>query len=410
MASIKKLPNGRFKATVYVGRINGKQDKRYGTFDTEKEAKTWARDLEKDIEERNFSNMDNMRASAWFDKWLELNSNRIAPSTYVSYKLYVEKHFKPVFGDFKLGQIRELHIKQYINDKLKSLSSTTVRKHVLVLREMFYEALKIKSPCRDIEIPKPEKYKPYVLSEKEFQKILAAVKGTRDEPIVLLAAWCGLRQGEIFALKWNDVNWKENTIRIDENKAVSEAGYIDKRPKSENGIRNIAVPEVLISILKNYRMSLVKAENIVIGEKRNKSKQPADRKAFRHIFNKAIRSLLAKYKSDSIANVPEDKKPEFMAELNAIQERLFPMRPDSYSTYFGKLIKEKNLPPIRFHDLRHYHATWLYNQGIPDQYAAQRLGHDIKTLKGIYQHLEVNVEKEMDEIIRNRLGEAKPSR
>lgn len=398
MASIKKLPNGRFQATVFVGRLaTGKQDKRKKTFDSEKEAKTWARDLEKDIEDRKFTNMDNMRASLWFDEWLNINRNRLSPSTFVSYKLYVEKHFKPTFGAFKLGQIRELHIKKYVNDKLgNKLSPTTVRKHLLVLREILHDALKLKSPCRDIEILKPEKYIPHVISEEEFEQIHAAVKGTRDELIVLLSAWGGLRLGEIFGLKWNDINWKDETIRIDENKAVSENGYVDKKPKSDNSLRNVVVPQELISILKNYRMSII--------ETKDKSKKSA-----RYSFNRAIKALLIKHKSDSIASVPEDKKQEFMAELNTIQQRLFPMRPDSYSTYFGKLINKKKLPPIRFHDLRHYHATWLYNQGISDQYAAQRLGHDIKTLKGIYQHLEAGVQTKTDEIIRSRLGSRKTS-
>jgi integrase len=406
MASkVKKLLSGKFQIVVFIGRdANGKQLKKKITRDSEKEVKTVARELEQEIEERRYTNMVNMRASVWFDKWLELNCNRLSPSTYLSYKMYVKTHFKPAFGSFKLGQIRELHVKQYINDKLEFLSPTYVRKHIFVLREIFYEALKTKSPCRDIEIPKAEKYKPYVLTEKEFQQIHDTVKGTRDEPIILLSAWCGLRLGEIFALKWDDISWKDGVIRIDENKAISEKGYVDKKPKSENGLRNIAAPKELMLILKNYRMNLIEAENIVIGKKKNKSRKPADRKAFRHRFNKAIRALLVKYKSDSIANVPEDKKEEFITDLNAIQERLFLMRPDSYSTYFGEMIDDKKLPPIRFHDLRHYHATWMYKQGIPDQYAAQRLGHDIKTLKGIYQHLELETKTEIDEMIRIGLG------
>lgn len=93
------------------------------------------------------------------------------------------------------------------------------------------------------------------------------------------------------------------------------------------------------------------------------------------------------------------------------------MRPDSYSSRFGKIInihnsiidnpnlmqkirkgndrsigknikvlKEK-LPDVRSHDFRHYHATDLFNKGFSDQYAADRLGHDIMVLKKIYQHL-----------------------
>lgn len=402
MASIKKLDNGRFQATVFVGRdANGKQDKRKRTFDTEKEAKKWSRDLEKEIEERKYTNMDKTRASAWFDNWLELNKNSLSPSTYMSYKMYVNTHFKQAFGAFKLGQITEIHIKKYINDKLsinnkpKKLSSTTVRKHILVLREILYDALKDKSPCRDIEIPKPEKYKPYVLTEKEFEQIHDAVRGTRDEPIVLLSAWCGLRLGEIFCLKWDDVNWEIGIIRIDENRAISEDGYVDKKPKSDNGLRNIVVPQVLMAMLKSYRLEQATPDT------GKKGKIPESKKAIR----KWTRKLLKKYECKTIADVPEEQKEEFLAELREIQSRIFLMRPDSYSTYFGELIDEKKLPPIRFHDLRHYHATWMYNQHIPDKYAAQRLGHDIKTLKAIYQHLSVDVKDEMDNIIRVGFGE-----
>lgn len=396
MASIKKLPNGRFQATVFIGRdANGKQLKKKVTFDSEKEAKKFARDLEQEIEERKYTNMDNTRASAWFDNWLELNKNSLSPSTYISYKMYVEAHFKPAFGSFKLGQIKELHIKKYINDKLTDLSSTTVRKHILVLRKMLYDALKQKSPCTDIEVPKAEKYKPYVLSEKEFEQIHNAIKGTRDEPIVLLAAWCGLRLGEIFGLKWDDVNWEKGLIRIDENMAISENGYIDKKPKSDNGLRNVVVPQDLMTLLKSYRLEQATPDTV------KKGKVPESKKSLR----KWTRVLLKKYGSKTIEEIPEELKENFLAEFREIQSRIFLMRPDSYSTYFGELIDEKKLPPIRFHDLRHYHASWLYKRGIPDQYAAQRLGHDIKVLKGIYQHLEVDVKTETDNLIRSGFGE-----
>lgn len=396
MASIKKLDSGRFQATVFVGRdANGKQDKRKKTFDSEKEAKKWARDLEQEIEERKYTNMDNTRSSVWFDNWLELNKNSLSPSTYMSYKMYVETHFKPAFGSFKLGQIKELHIKKYINDKLKKLSSTTVRKHILVLRKILYDALKQKSPCADIEVPKAEKYKPYVLSEKEFEQIHDAVRETRDEPIVLLAAWCGLRLGEIFGLKWDDVSWENGTVRIDENMAISEDGYVDKKPKSDNGLREVVVPQPLMAILRDYRMEQATPDT------GKKGKVSESKKALR----KWTRVLLKKYDCKSVEEVPEEQKDDFLAELREIQNRIFLMRPDSYSTYFGELINEKNLPPIRFHDLRHYHASWLYKQGIPDQYAALRLGHDIKVLKGIYQHLQVDVKTETDNLIRAGFGE-----
>lgn len=64
-------------------------------------------------------------------------------------------------------------------------------------------------------------------------------------------------------------------------------------------------------------------------------------------------------------------------------------------------VLDKKLPIIRFHDLRHYHATELYSKGFSDQYAAQRLGHDIMVLKKIYQHLKESTKEKEDSRIKS---------
>jgi len=345
MASIRKLANGNYQATIFVDRdANGKQLRKYITKSTEKACKAAARELEQEIYDGRFIDIENVKLSTWMDKWLELNEQRLSPSTFVSYKIYVDAHFKPVLGKFKLNKINEIHIKEFMNDKLKTLSPTTVRKHILVLRRILEDALKHKNPARNVKVPHADEYKPYVLTASEFDLIYNSVKGTRDEVIVLLAAWCGLRRGEIFALKPDDINAKTNTIRIDESRSISEKGYVDKKPKSKNGLRLIAVPEYLMGLLETYRK-----------------------------------------------------------QQRKITDRIFQLRPDNYSSYFAEMIQKRKLPPIRFHDLRHFHATWLYNQGIPDHYAAQRLGHDIHVLKGIYQHLNVDRKLDIDDSIRNNL-------
>jgi integrase len=170
------------------------------------------------------------------EKWLELNKESLSPSTYASYLMYVDKHFKPYFKNLKLNQINEIHVKQYINDKLKDLSPTTVRKHFLILRRMLQDVLKHKNPAKDIKPPTKEDYKPHVLTDGEFKKIHDFFKGHKYEPIILLAAWCGLRRGEIFALKWDDIDWEKAILRIDEASCITKEGnYIDKKPKSKNG-------------------------------------------------------------------------------------------------------------------------------------------------------------------------------
>ena len=346
MASITKRPNGSYQASIYVGRDdNGKHIRRTVTKPTLRECKAAVKEIERELEDQNFSNVGNIGIIAWVDEWIGMNKTRLSPSTHATYKLYSRVHYAPFFKKLKLREVTDIHIRKFMSQQLGFLSPTTVRKHISVLNKILREALKDKNPAKYVELPSKAKYIPYPMTDFEFLKVHNAVKGTRDEPIVLLSAWCGLRRGEIFALKPDDVDWKNKTLRVDENTAINdEYDYVDKGPKSDNGYRTIVVPEYLMSLLESYRRSW--------GE---------------------------------------------------IPERLFNLRPDYYSSFFKDSIRDKHedFPPIRFHDLRHYHASWLYAMGIPDKYAAERLGHDIQTLKATYQHIGADRRQDIDNTVRN---------
>ncbi|MBC2721808.1 site-specific integrase [Desulfosporosinus sp.] len=345
MASFRKVKNG-YQATIYAGlKEDGTQDRRYATRPTLKECKAAAKEIERELEDKNFSNIGNIGVIAFINDWIETNKTRLSPSTHATYKLYSRVHYAPYFKKMKLREVEEIHIRKFMAKQLGFLSPTTVRKHISVLNKILREALRDKNPVKYVDLPSKAKYTPYPMTDFEFLKVHNAVKGTRDEMIVLLAAWCGLRRGEIFALKPNDVDWKKKTIRVDENTAINdEYDYVDKGPKSDNGYRDIVVPSYLMDLLEAYRKS-----------------------------------------------------------WDSIPERLFDLRPDYYSSYFKEYIidKHKELPPVRFHDLRHYHASWLYAKGIPDKYAAERLGHDIQTLKATYQHIGADRRQELDDTVRN---------
>lgn len=351
MASIKKRPNGTYQATIYVGRdADGKQLFKYVTRNTWKECKAAARDIEQALEEGRFVHIANIRLVEWIKKWMDMTT--LAPSTRATYQSYLKNHYKPYFKALKLKQITEIHIKKFMADKSKEVSQSSVRRMTSVLKSALADALKQKSPAREIKLPKEEKYVPRVPNDTEMQQIHDAVLGTRDEPIVLLAAWCGLRRGEIFALRWNDIDWKKGALRVDEAKSINEQNlYEDKRPKSENGLREVIVPEHLLALLDALRK-------------------------------------------------PKKKKKGQIVELSGSGHLIFDMRPDSWSSYWAKFVVDKPLPKHRFHDLRHYHACWLYARGIPDQYAAQRLGHDILMLKTVYQRLGLDRRVEIDDNIR----------
>lgn len=362
MASIRQNPNGTFTATVYVGRdANGKMLRKYITMDNKTELKKAARKLEVEVESHDLNHLALMKMSDYMDTWLNINKPLLANTTVKGYKMYIEHHFKPALGKLKVNQITDMHIKQYITDKISTLSTTTVRKHFFTLSKILGDALKGKNPCIGIKPPKNSDYKPKVPTEEEFKLIYNTFRAIslEDEIIILLAGWCGLRRGEIFALKIDDINEDNGTIRIDEAVALEEDGYqFDfKSPKSSNGIRTIVAPDYLMELLKAQAKLIKKTDDEVVELEKQKN-----------------------------TNVP-----------------LFKQNPHSFTKKYAKMIKDKDLslPKVRFHDLRHYHASLLYKNKVPDLYAAERLGHDIWVLKKIYQHLGLEEKKEIDQQVKN---------
>ncbi len=346
MASIKKRigKNGKvsWQAAVYTGRdANGVQLFEYVTRDTERECKKAARELEQQRDEGKLSKIPNMRFSPWAKEWLKINEGRLSSSTYATYEIFNTAHFEPEFGRLKLNQINETHIKRFMSKKLKSMKKSSVRRMMSVLKVMLHDALKHKSPLSDIKLPSDGRSESNIPTHEELDKIRADVKGTHYEAIILLAGWGGLRRGEILALKPDDLDKDNCIIRIDESRRINKhSQYEDGRTKSENGIRKIVIPDELMGMLWEIR------------------------------------------------------------KKNPQKTRLFEMRPDALTRWFSRSQKRFNWPDITFHSLRHYHASWLYENEIPDQYASKRMGHTVKVLKMVYQHIGVDREKLLDDKIK----------
>ena len=177
MANIRKLPNGRWEVTVYIGRDqNGKILRRYARAYSEREAKQIARDLENEIASKNITRVSMMKMTDWMETWFEITRPLIAPTTRKAYRLYIEKHFTPAFGDIRVCDLTDLHIKAYIANKLTvdELSPTTVRKHFYTLHKILFDALKYNSPMIGMKPPAPATFIPAVPKKEEFEQIRVA--------------------------------------------------------------------------------------------------------------------------------------------------------------------------------------------------------------------------------------------
>ncbi|WP_099469975.1 site-specific integrase [Konateibacter massiliensis] len=140
------------------------------------------------------------------------------------------------------------------NDK-NTVSINTVRKLNGFLKSVFTYAVKNdyirKKPANSVVWARKKIYKPNVYNEAQFLKLLNAVKGTDDEIPIVLGAGCGLRRGEMFGLKWKNIDFENNTISI-ETTAVRFDKNIEKKPKTITSKRTIVTPAYVTKTLEEY--------------------------------------------------------------------------------------------------------------------------------------------------------------
>ena len=196
--------------------------------------------------------------------------------------------------------------------------------------------------------PKYVEYVPNIYEMEQFNVLWQISKETYDRVPISLGAGLGLRRGEIFGLKWSDIDFDNNTVHIHNTKVRMSKEYT-KGTKNESSERIVTAPRYVIDVLRDYK----------------KEKQ---------VFN------INCYILDNI-------------------------KPDNYSKRFCNMLRKYKLPPTRLHDLRHYNATIMLDAGIPDKVAADRLGHkDTTMLKRVYQHTLKSMDLQASEILNDRLA------
>lgn len=348
MARLTKRKDGRYQTKVYLGIFNGKPKYKYVYGKTQKEVNQKVNEIKYKKENNLYINPKNMFLEEFLKEWLEIHKANIAETTYELYEMYIEKHISPHLGKIRLNKILPIHIQKFYNDKLKEQKGQTVRKYHNLLHKAFDYAVRneilLYNPCDRVDKPKNEKFAPEVCDDQTFFRLLEIVKGTFDEVPIMLAAGLGLRRGEVFGLRWQDIDFKKKTVKIRETK-VRFNEYTRKKPKSDSSIREITIPDVVIDTLIRY---------------------------------KSKKKVLSQYICDEY-------------------------QPDSYSKRFRRILDKNGLPPLRFHDLRHYNAVLMMKLGIPDRVGADRMGHSTtKTLKEIYQH----ATKDMDQLAAEKINQA----
>lgn len=288
-------------------------------------------------------------------------------TTYEQYTKILTKHIYPILGKLKLSELQPIHLQKYVDMKIKELKPQTVKIHLNVLSIALTYAYKLRmiddKIVDRIMIPKNNKFKNEIYTEEDLKILFEKVKDKNIELPIHLAVGFGLRISEILGLRWQDIDFENKVIHVRQITARVNGDVILKEPKTESSIRDLSGPQEIFEMLKKER-----------------KKQLQDRLKGRKMNEKLIFF---------------DKKGNPIAE-------------DCISQRFRRFLKNTGLKQIRFHDLRHAHATLLIQKNVNSKIISDRLGHsNITTTLNIYAHTMKEMDREAGEKIAESLYDVK---
>lgn len=249
--AVRRLPSGQYQAR-YRG-PDGIMRPADRTFPDKTTAEQWLATTEAEILTGNWLDPDagsvpfGQYAAAWIDERPNLR-----PSTIMAYRSVLRRHLMPTFGARAVSEIREQHVRQWYKAVLDAgVGSPTTTKAYVLLKAIFNTAvddgLIRRNPCRIKGAAaglSPER--PVVAVRQIFD--LAAAVGPRYRALVLLAAFCSLRWGELAALRRRDLDLETQTVRIERSLTpLPGGGHAFGPPKSAAGRRTVIIPVIIIA-------------------------------------------------------------------------------------------------------------------------------------------------------------------
>jgi integrase len=326
----------------------GKRKRRtvYGA--TKQEAQEKLRHLQGEADTGTLADAEKLTVGAYLQRWLDNTAkNTVRATTLERYEVLVRLHLKPILGGVRLGKLRAIHIEQCYAQMERDGSGAWTRKMAgTLLSNALRHAVRLKliafNPAADVIKARPEEKEMLFLTEAQTRVFLAAACGRRLNALFVLAVASGLRQGELLGLQWPDVSFDNGTVTVARTLGTVGNQFILKEPKSKRSRRTINLPSFALAALQEHRRAMLGEGNIAAHVFCTKTGQPISKSNLtRQVFRPILKSA-----NDNAVKVAK--------KLNA---------------------EPALLPDIRFHDLRHTHATTLLARGHSIKAVSHRLGH-----------------------------------
>ncbi len=372
--SIEKRGKNSYRLVCYNGfDLNGNSIRHTKTIHgSKKDAKIELAKFVADVQNGMVVEGKALKFSEFTEIWKrDYGSKELAPSTYKRYIRMLETRILPYFGHFYVNKIKPTDIMlfydqlsrdtQLVRKKgnngaktIKPLSSKTILEHHRLLRAMLHRAVYwqmiVSNPAERVQPPKTMKPKRKYYDDDQSKILLSNLMQLGENQIkykvaIILTIFTGFRLGELMGLEWDDINFNDGIVSVNRSSQyLADKGVFTKTPKTESSIRDVAIPEFVISLLEEYKLWYEEQKSL-----------------YGDLWTNSNRLF-----------VQADGKP---------------MHPSTISKWFVKYVGQIGLPVINFHGLRHTNATLLIAQNIDVAVVAARLGHaQITTTYNFYVH------------------------
>jgi integrase len=336
----------------------GKRKRKWHSFEgTKREAQVECSRLITALNGGTYLEPNKITVAAFLARWLDHIKSQVSPKSFERYSGLVNQNLIPALGavviaKLKPAQISEAYTKALAggrrDDKEGGLSPRTVGHMHRVLKQALGQAVRWellnRNPADAVDPPKVD-WKPMQTYDlPQTADLIEAVRGTPIFIPTLLAVLCGLRRGEICALRWRNVDLASGQLSVVESLEQTKAGLRFKSPKSGKG-RTVALSETVIEELRSYRACRAQ-DFLKLG------------------IGLGDDALVISHADGSI------------------------VQPIYISQQWARTIAKTPLARLRFHDLRHAHATHLLANGVHPKVASERLGHSkVGITLDLYSHV-----------------------
>ena len=336
--TITRRKDGRWEGRYYVPTENGTKRKMiYGKTQAEVRDKL-TKALSNRIDGIVYDD-ENMAVGEYLDTWLMGSVyGTVRRSTYDRDSYLVNNHIKPVLGGLKLKKLNSAHVQSFYRDRLDAgLSASTVHKIHDILRRGLAQAVKWHLLPRNVadvvKPPRPVPTEMVALSADDTRRLLEAAGEDRLEALYILAIHTGMRQGEMLALRWQDVDMENAVVSVRRTLTRNGGKVAFGEPKTKKSRRSIRLTPQAVEALRSH-------------------------------LERQLRDM------EILGDRYQDQGLVFTTDTGG------PINPSNLrQRSLAALLKRAGLRHMRFHDLRHTCATLLLSRGVHPKFVQELLGH-----------------------------------